>query len=359
MLCGLDLMRVHLMAARLQNALAVATLSASVNLTLYPTLQGSDFDAWKANAYNYLMSNVPDDYVGGVDPKGFQATVTGSLGTGQTVSVQVNANVPIWSAGLLPILTDTVTASNSAVCRNETNLELVMALDNTGSMGSSATGNGGASKIQGLRDAASTLVTLMLGDGSTPPAGNAVIGLVPFTSTVNVKSIASSSNWFGTMPSYNMNGVVESAWSGCTVEPRLTNGKPDEQNGVLDIQTYKPSDKLFKKYYYNAPPSGMQVQTCPSGSWQNCASNLSEPATTINSVPFKITSNGKPNPNGEPGNIYAQGQYSGLTRVWVQRSDDNNSTYTQNNNCISQKVVFLSSDQSVLNTAIKALRSKG
>ncbi|MGF6768448.1 Flp pilus assembly protein TadG [Paraburkholderia sp. GAS199] len=360
MLGGIDMMRVHLMAARLQNALDVATLSASVNLSLYPTLQGSDFDAWKTNAYNYLMSNVPDNYVSGtVDPKSFQATVTGALGTGQTVSVQVNANVPMWSAGLLPILVDTVTASNSAVRRNETNLELVMGLDNTGSMGSSATGSGGATKIQGLRDAASTLVTLMLGDGSTPPAGNAVIGLVPFASTVNVKSIASSSNWFGALPSYNTNGVVESSWSGCTVEPRLTNGKPDEQNGVLDVQTYKPADKVFKKYYYNAPASGMQVQTCPSGTWQNCASNLSKPATTINSIPFTITSGGVPNPNGEPGNIYAQDKYSGLTRIWAQRSDNPNSTYTQNNNCISQKVVFLSSDQSALNTAIKGMNAAG
>lgn len=361
LLGGLDLMRVHLMQSRLQNALDVATLSAGVNLSLYPTLQGDELTAWKANAYSYLMSNVPDNYVGGtVVPDSFTATVSGSLGAGQTISTQVSATVPMWSAGLLPILSDTVVASTGAVRRNETNLELVMALDNTGSMGSSATGNGGASKIQGLRDAASTLVTLMLGDGSTPPAGNAVIGLVPFASTVNVKGIASASNWFGPLPSFNQNGVTDAAWSGCVIEPRLnSSGQPDEQNGVLDIQTYKPTDKVFKKYYYNVPSTGMQVQTCASGSFQNCAANSSAPDSTISKVPFAINSNGKPNPNGEPGNVYGSEAYSGLTRVWAQRSTTTNSTYTQNADCISQKVVFLSSDQSALSTAINGMSAGG
>lgn len=360
LLGGLDLMRTSMMQSRLQNALDAATLSASVNLSLYPTLQGSEFDAWKTNAYNYLMANLPAGYVGGtVDSKSFQASVSGSLGTGQTVSVQVSANVPMWSAGLLPILTNTVTASNQAVRRNETNLELVMALDNTGSMGASATGNGGPSKIQGLRDAATTLVTLMFGDGTTPPAGNAFIGLVPFASTVNVKSIAGSSNWFGPMPAFNPNGVTDSAWAGCAIEPRLnSSGQPDEQSGVLDIQTYKPTGGLFKKYYYNAPSTGMKVETCASGSWQACESNASS-ITTVNSIPFSINSDGRPNPNGEAGNLYAADAYSGLTRIWAQRSATQNSTYTQNANCISQRVLFLSSDQAALNTAIKGMSAGG
>jgi hypothetical protein len=79
----------------------------------------------------------------------------------------------------------------------------------------------------------------------------------------------------------------------------------------------------------------------------------------VNSVPFSINSDGKPNPNGEPGNIYATDAYSGLTRVWAQRSTSTNSTYTQNADCISQKVVFLSSDQSALSNAINGMNAAG
>jgi hypothetical protein len=151
-----------------------------------PTLQGSEFDAWKANAYNYLISNVPDSCQAGPSTRTVfrPASAVRSAPTGQTVSVQVSANVPMWSAGPLPTMTNTGGASRQAVRRNETNLERVMVLNDTGSTVSSATGNGGASKSQALRDAAGALVTLMLGDGTAPPLQPATHSLISCRSRV-------------------------------------------------------------------------------------------------------------------------------------------------------------------------------
>lgn len=373
MLGSLDLLRVHFAQARLQNALDVAALSAGANLINYPTLQGTDLTNWETDAYAYLLGNFPTGYNSSTIARNdFVVTVNGSLGTGQTITLSAKATVPMLSFGFLPFPTDTISANNQVLRQNLSNLELVMALDNTGSMGS-----GSGSKMEGLRSAATQLVTLMFGDGSTAQAaGNAWIGLVPFASTVNMGGIASASNWFNTnlnvsWPKFNMNGVDTSAWGGCVVEPRAGN----VPGGKIDIGPGDPKLQLFQKYYYNVPADGINVFSCASGTtYQACAGDTKTTPYPITKVPFVLAS-GRPNPNGDASNPFAPDDYSGLTKVWAQTQDEatvvkNNpgatggttsgvTRYNQNQSCITHRSLFMTSDQNALSASIQSMSAGG
>ena len=352
LLGGIDVLRVHMLYARLQMSLDQAALSSGANLAHYPTLTGQDLANWQADTYNYLMSNMPSTYLNGtVDKNSFTATVSGSLGTGQTLALSVSATLPLISAGLLPIATQTVTASNEVLRQNESNLELAMVLDNTGSMSSSATGNGGAGELSGLITASKGLVNLLYGDGTTQTAGSMYVGLVPFASTVNVGSIATAPNWLGAWPSFNTSGIDPKSWGGCIVEPR------DAQN-ALTTAVYDPSTKPFKPYYYNAPPGGMTVVDCDqSTSWQKCATTYTS-KTNQPYVPLYLNSSGVPNPNGDASNQYGKAAYTGLTSVWAQRSDGT-TKYDQNSSCIAQRVTFLTANKTALLNAIGGMKASG
>lgn len=354
MLGGIDTLRVHMMSARLQMSLDQAALSGGANLANYPTLTGTDLTNWQADTYQYLMSNMPSGYLSGtVDPRSFTATVNGTIGSGQTITLSVQASLPLLSAGLLPIASMTVTATNQVLRQNESNLELAMALDNTGSMGSSATGqSGGATKLQGLIAASTSLVNLLYGDGSAQTTGSMYVGLVPFASTVNVGSISTAASWLDSWPSFNTTGINASKWNGCVVEPR------DKTTNELSIDVYDPSTHPFKPYYYNVPPTGMSVYNCSSNKWSNCISNTA-PSAPIKNVPFTLYTNGAPNPNGEAGNVYGADAYSGLTKVWTQIAKGSTATYDQNADCISQRVTFLTASKTTLINSINSMKAGG
>ncbi|HZZ10869.1 MAG TPA: TadE/TadG family type IV pilus assembly protein [Paraburkholderia sp.] len=353
LLGGIDVLRVHMLSARLQMSLDQAALSGGANLAHYPTLVGQDLANWQADTYNYLMSNMPQGYLNGtVNKNSFTATVSGSLGTGQTIALTINATLPLISAGLLPLATQTVTAQNKVLRQNESNLELAMALDNTGSMSSSATGSGGASKLSGLITASKGLVNLLYGDGTAQTAGSMYVGLVPFASTVNVGSIATAPGWLGAWPSFNTKGIVSTNWGGCIVEPR-------GMDNSLAPAVYDPSTKPFKPYYYNVPTSGMTVINCPSGTaWKDCSSKSTSKTNQPN-VPLSLNSSGVPNPNGDPtGNLYGTAAYTGLTSVWAQNSNGT-TTYDQNASCIAQRVTFLTANKTTLLNAIGSMKAAG
>ena len=78
--------------------------------------------------------------------------------------------------------------AKTQITRTSDGLEVVLVLDNSGSMASAA--GGGLTKIQALRASASSLVHILYGTATTIP--NLWIGLVPFDSTVNLGSSAKS-----------------------------------------------------------------------------------------------------------------------------------------------------------------------
>ncbi|WP_420430823.1 pilus assembly protein TadG-related protein [Hyphobacterium sp.] len=144
----------------------------------------------------------------------------------------------------------------SEVQRARTALELVMVLDNTGSMS--------GSKIAALRDAA-LLLTEILHENAAEP-GLLEIGLVPFSSTVNVGTEHERAWWLdpdALSPDHSNNfdppanrwDVIDSmlyeAWDGC-VEARAI---------PLDIEDVEPDpgapETLFLPYFAPDEPTGV------------------------------------------------------------------------------------------------------
>jgi Flp pilus assembly protein TadG len=89
-------------------------------------------------------------------------------------------------AGIGPL---TITASAKTL-KSNTNYEIAMVIDNSGSMASTA---GGVSKMQAAKDAAKSLINIMY--ENTNSAQRTKISLVPFTLSVNVGQSYASSPW--------------------------------------------------------------------------------------------------------------------------------------------------------------------
>lgn len=108
---------------------------------------------------------------------------------------------------------------NTEVVRNETKIELVLALDNTGSMS--------GSKIAALRTASEGLVNILFGDDDE--SDYVKVGLVPFAAAVNVGVDKTNSGWIdlGAQSSihgedfssavnlFDMFGGLGRVWNGC------------------------------------------------------------------------------------------------------------------------------------------------
>ena len=171
------------------------------------------------------------------------------------VTVTGTSTVQTAFLGLVGI--DHLTVSwESEVQRARTALELVMVLDNTGSMS--------GSKIAALRDAAHLLTEILHDNAAEPELLE--IGLVPFSSTVNVGSGHERAWWLdpnALSPDHSNNfdppanrwDVIDSmqyeSWDGC-VEARQI---------PLDIEDVPPDpgapETLFLPYFAPDEPSGV------------------------------------------------------------------------------------------------------
>lgn len=121
---------------------------------------------------------------------------------------------------------DTVTVhADSEITRANKGLELVMVLDNTGSMS--------GYKLSSLKSAATDLINILYGNKET--VEDLWIGLVPFSQAVNIG--AARGHW--TAPDGFNWGTT--AWAGC-VDAR--------EAGNRDITDDPPSVALFPKYYW-------------------------------------------------------------------------------------------------------------
>ncbi|MBU6234630.1 MAG: VWA domain-containing protein [Alphaproteobacteria bacterium] len=114
-------------------------------------------------------------------------------------------------------------SASSEITRATTGLEVVLALDNTGSMA--------GTKLTALKSAASDLVEILHGGGN---AENLYIGLVPFSQTVNIGTDKTS--WVNA-GSFNWGTT---SWGGC-VDARYTGN---------DVTDAPPSTEMFTKYYW-------------------------------------------------------------------------------------------------------------
>ena len=178
LLAAIDIMRYNLVQSRLQSALDAAVLAAGRNLGNQPGQSGTE--AWKADARAYLQANMPNGYLGSnYDISKVTISVTGDNKTGQTLKMSATGELPLLVAGFLSTKELPLSAANQAVRSSRRDLELVLVLDNTGSMGN---WSGSKTKVQHLQEAANVLIDTLFGKGNDP--SNFHVGIVPFSSTV-------------------------------------------------------------------------------------------------------------------------------------------------------------------------------
>jgi Flp pilus assembly protein TadG len=235
---GVDATRAYLVEARLSQALDAAALAGG-RAMFEP---GRDDDIQR-----YFKANLPDSYLGArigdiaiaTDPRGETLSVTASATLDSTLMALVGR--PTLEVG-----------ATATVQRAPRGMELVLVMDNTGSMLS----NG---RIDTMKAGARELVEILYGERERIP--NVWVSLVPYTAAVNIGS--DHGGWLapGALAARNF-AVSPQGWKGC-VEARASSGN--------DITDAPPSVERFQPFYYpsasdNAyPPVDESVRTNTTG----------------------------------------------------------------------------------------------
>lgn len=158
---AVDFSRALQVRSRLSNALDAAGLAAGKNIDATPA-------ELTEIAQAYFDANYPAEELG----------VAGTLNVaadGQTVSLSASARVETTIMRIFGHQEITVTAT-SEITRKNTGLEIVLALDNTGSMA--------GTKLTNLKSASQALINILFGNDTFPTG--LTMGLVPFAAGVNV-----------------------------------------------------------------------------------------------------------------------------------------------------------------------------
>lgn len=158
---AVDITRALIVRDRLGQAMDAAALAVGGT-------PGLTNETRQALAEKYFAANYPVDEMG--TPGQLMVSVTGDV-----VTMTATAEVTTTLMAILGQNTLGVSAATE-VTKESKGLEVVMVLDNTGSMS--------GSKIAALRDAATELVNILFGEETAPT--KLKIGLVPFAAAVNI-----------------------------------------------------------------------------------------------------------------------------------------------------------------------------
>ncbi len=207
---AIDMGRAQQVQAKLSSSLDAAGLAAGSTMnTAAITPEATKY--LNVNFHNYLGATVTD----------FDVTTNSD---NSVLTLSATATVPTTIMKLLHINSVTVQA-NSEITRASKGLELVMVLDNTGSMA--------GTKLTNLKTAATDLINILYGNHTT--VENLWVGLVPFSQAVNIGSTRTS--WV-TAGSFNWGTT---SWMGC-VDARETSNR--------DVTDDPPSVAKFPRYYW-------------------------------------------------------------------------------------------------------------
>lgn len=339
---AMDLVRYDVVQGRLQYALDGAALSAGRNLAnLTPTPGTTAADQWQNDAFQYFRTNLPNGYMGSsVLPEDLKISYSeelsgaGNYVTGQLINMSAKGSIPLISTGFFHISSFDVQASNQAVRRTRTDLEVVMALDNTGSMADDG-------KLDTLKTAAKELSNTVLGAAAASGVPQRVyIGLVPFADTVNVGNTAVTRQWL-TYPAAQTN-FINNLWSGCIVEPRV-----DQWGGPnLPAKAWTPLAGF--------QPLHLTLDTLVQGATDLKLSSKKNPG--YESIAPITAGNPQPRSFDPNGAAYDR-------RVWATRSSNTSfDVYSAANptNCVASRLsYFLNDDLAMINTAIDGMQAQG
>jgi Flp pilus assembly protein TadG len=203
---AIDAGRGYLVKARLSQALDAAGLAGG--RVVFSSSRDSDIRM-------FFKANFPTAYL---DAKVSGPTI--SVDTdGGTIRLAATAIVPTTFMRLVGLDSMTIKAQ-STVQRTNRGMELVLVMDNTGSMA--------GSKITAMKNAATNLINILYGSNETQ--NNFWVGLVPYVATVNIGN--SRTSW---LTGYSASAYSPGSWKGC-VEARSS---PYEENQAETLPSVK------------------------------------------------------------------------------------------------------------------------
>ncbi len=214
---GIDLSRAYLYRSQLSGSLDAAALAG-----------GKAFNSATRDEEitMFFNSNFPSDFMGGtLGP----LTITETDSVQKSLTVSASGTLPTTFMAILDFDEMPISVTAEATSKT-TGLQLVMVLDSTGSMRSSA---GSTSRMTALKNASNTLVDSLF--GSEASSTKLSIAIVPYVTTVNVGGLLDSSylDMSSVPASYSYNPFDLTKWSGC-VEARATNAALDST--AYDVQ---------------------------------------------------------------------------------------------------------------------------
>jgi len=315
---GVDTIRGYLVQSRLSAALDAAGLAGG-RVMFSPTRD--------ADIQMFFNANFPPGYMG--------ATVTGpTITTDPSNSVlTLTASADVGTSFMRVLGFDTMTvASTSQITRQTNILEVVLAIDMSGSMNSAV--SGGGSRIAAARTAAKSLTNILYGAVTTP--GSLQIGLVPWNGKVNVTN----------------NGVAFNA--GATPPPVAVTPFTNPLTGAVQTQVYFANNSPVP--LLSAPPTDWRG--CVFQRYTNDGDNANDADLSIGSVSI----GGKDWPAWQPVKTYQDGlsvsttpqsangePISGSTRCDLQVSSNECTP------CSTQGITDMTTDQTVIDAAIDQL----
>jgi len=216
--------------------LTAAVDAAALSVAMQPSL--SDAQATD-KAGDYIRAHYPSAAIGSL--KVFNAVRDDNI-------VDVSATAELDTAFLRIAGYDKLSVTvNSRAMIKQTRLEVVMVLDNTGSMNDRISGT---RKIDALKTAANTLVDTLVGDAAEAPFVK--IGLVPFANAVNIGNGNRIATWMdssnpssltkehitgGFQNLFDVFSTMNVTWAGCVRARAGSYALTDEAPNPLDPAT--------------------------------------------------------------------------------------------------------------------------
>jgi Flp pilus assembly protein TadG len=218
---AVDTGRSQMVQAKLQNAVDAAGLAAGA------TVSTTDLTAV---ATKYVNLNFTQGNLGAT-----LGTVTATLSADKKV-VTVTATATLATSMMKLFGRNTVTIdATTEVTRASKGMELLLVLDNTGSMNSPVnSANSGVSKIAALKTAVAGtggLLDILYGSNST--VENLWVGVVPFSQAVNIGTGTSWTN----ANAYDW-GVPVQPWKGCVMARSAPYDTSDDPSSVSKFDAY-------------------------------------------------------------------------------------------------------------------------
>ncbi len=327
MAIAVDLGEFLVMKQQLQSAVDAAALDIGQQPTLSDAAASSQVQAFIAANYPNLSA--------------IATLQTPSVSrTSTLVAVTANATMNTNFLQVIGMPTLGVTVS-SQVAVNQNKIEVVLVLDNTGSMNQYY---GGSTGIAGLQAAATTLVNTLF---ASDPTGQYVkIAVVPFTAAVNVGTQYNTASWIdttgaGSLTRENLNvpagkGLItfatqlkNASWAGCVRQRK-------EPYDVEDIApTAATPETLFTPYFAPSEPNGL------------CNHYLSDGSTgsmTQAQIQYSVTKYNGGNVQGTAGYGSTCQGTTGLGPNFL---------------CAIQPIIPLTNDQTAILNEINAMQASG